>query len=315
MESILTGILFSAIAAGAMIAFAALGELLSERAGVMNLGLEGLMFMGAVTGIIGTNGYGTNALGGVLLAAFVGLGMGLVFALATVIFKANQVPCGLALTFLGTGLARRLGMSYSGSPARDVFPPVKIPLLGDIPLIGHTLFDHTALVYIAYLVLPLLITYVLFRTRHGLHLRSVGENPAAADACGVSVKGMRFLYVCIGAMLAAIGGAYTTLAFTPAWTESVIAGRGWIALALVIFGAWEPLRVVLGAVLFGAATSIGFVAQVQGWTIPSAYLSMLPYLLTILLMILPYAVRRSQQQRRLKLAPAALGLPYYREEG
>ncbi|MBI1881821.1 MAG: ABC transporter permease [Chloroflexi bacterium] len=314
MGELLSGLVASSVAAGAVIVLAALGELLAERTGVLNLGLEGIMAMGAVAGIIAVNQFVPNAYLGLLAAILVGLALGAIFAVATVTFKANQTLCGLALTFFGTGLAGWIGASYSGQPAQARFENIPIPLLSDIPLLDKALFNHNLLVYLAYLVLPVIASYLLFRTRHGLNMRAVGENPAAADATGIWVAGMRFLYVCVGAALAAAGGAYLTLAFTPAWTEGVTAGRGWIAIALVIFAGWRPFILVLGALLFGGVTSLGFVAQARGWGISPYLLSMLPYLSTVALILIPCLVRQSAQ-RRSGSAPAALGVPYFREEG
>jgi len=315
MEALATTVIGSAIGAGAAIVFAAMGELLAEHTGVMNIGLEGVMGMGAVIGIIAVNGYHTNAYVALLAAIVVGLILGVIYSTATVLIRANQVLCGLGLSFLGTGLYRVMGSSFAGSPASDRFMPVKIPLLGDIPIIGPALFNQNILVYAAYLILPPLITYVLYRTRHGLSIRAVGENPAAADACGIAVQRLRFLYTSLGSGFGAAGGAYLTLAYTPAWTESVVAGRGWIAIALVIFGDWKPLFVILGAVLFGGVTSLGFVSQARGWPIRSSWLAMFPYLATILLMLLPRLFRPRTRQQKLSGAPAALGKGYYREEG
>ena len=310
-SQIIAGILTAAIASGTIIIYAALGELMAERSGVQNLGLEGLMAMGAVSALL-TERTVPSPYAGLLVAILVGLALGAVFAFATVTMKANQTLCGLGLTFLGTGLSARIGVSVSGWPAPVVFPTIRIPVLADLPLIGQALFNQSILVYIAYFVLPPLVSFVLYRTRHGMHVRSVGENPAAADACGIPVHRIRFAYTCVGAVLAAVGGAFVTLAYTPSWIEGIVAGRGWIAIALVIFGAWRPLPVVLGALLFGAVTSMGFVAQVQNWGIPSAFLAMLPYLATILLMAIP-VILRTRTTRRISTSPAALGIPYIRE--
>ncbi len=313
MEQVLTGMLITAVASGTVIVLAALGELLAERSGVMNLGLEGIIAMGAVSAIITETRF-PNPYTGLLVAILVGLVLGTIFATATVILKANQVLCGLALSFLGTGLANRLGAPYAGPPIRAPLNSLPIPVLADLPVVGKAFFSHNVLVYLAYLILPLIIAFLLFRTRHGMNLRAVGENPAAADACGVWVSGFRFLYTCIGAALAAAGGAYLTLAYTPSWSEGVTGGRGWIAIALVIFAGWHPLPVVLGALFFGGVTSLGFVAQAAGWGIPSEFLSMLPYLSTIILMLLPILFGK-RTQRRLTTSPAALGTPYLRGEG
>lgn len=309
---VLTGVITTAVASGTVIVLAALGELLAERTGVLNLGLEGIMAMGAVTAIVIVNEFVPSAYMGLLVAILTGALLGLVFAVATVLLKANQVLCGLAMSFIGSGLAGRLGAPFAGQPAVARFERLPIPLLSEIPLLGPALFNHNLLTYLAYLALPALIFYIVHRTRHGLSIRAAGENPAAADATGISVNGLRFAYTCIGGALAAAGGAYLTLAFTPAWSEGVTGGRGWIAIALVIFASWRPLPVVLGALLFGGVTSLGYVAQTRGWGIPAAFLSMLPYLSTILLMIVPIFFR-SPARRKLGAAPDALGLPYIRE--
>jgi simple sugar transport system permease protein len=314
MEDVLAGVLATAVASGTVIAFAALGEVLTERTGVLNLGLEGIMAMGAVSAIIAVNVFSTTAFAGLVTSAIVGLLLGAMFAVATVIFKANQVLSGLALTFFGIGLAGLLGAPYAGQPAQARFQRVPIPLLSDIPVLGRGLFNHNVLVYFAFLLLPIIITYVLYRTRHGLSIRAVGENPSAADASGIGVTGLRFFYTSIGAGLSAMAGAYLTLAFIPSWAEGVTGGRGWIAIALVIFAGWRPIPIVLGALLFGAVTSLGFVAQLRDWGIPTAFLSMLPYLSTLLLMLIPFISKR-RGERRMGTAPDALGLPYFREEG
>jgi simple sugar transport system permease protein len=301
MENVIAGLLAAAIASGTVIALAALGELLMERSGVQNLGLEGVMAMGALVAIA-TDRAIPNPYLGLLAAIVVGLLLGMLYATATVTLRANQVLCGLGLAFFGTGLSGRLGASISGFTAPAPFETIRIPYLADIPYIGRAVFDQPLLGYVAYFILPLVISFVLLQTRHGLNVRAVGEDPASADACGISVNRIRFLYTCIGCILAACGGAFITLSFTPSWIEGITAGRGWIAIALVIFGAWRPLPVVLGALLFGAVTSLGFVAQIQGWGIPSSFLAMLPYLGTILLMVIPIALR-SKYLRRLSTSP------------
>jgi simple sugar transport system permease protein len=310
MEQILSGILEQAIAAGAAILLAAMGELMAERTGVLNLGVEGIMSMGAVSAIIAET-YLPNPYFALLIAILVGLALGAIYATTVVTCKANQILCGLGMLFLGTGLARWIGAGYSGMPARAPFAAIRIPVLADIPYVGEALFNHTILVYIAYLVLPPLVTFMIYRTRHGMKMRAVGENPAAADVCGVSVNRLRFVYTCVGAAFAAVGGCYLTMSFTPAWSDFTVVGQGWIAIALVIFSSWRPWRVVAGALLFGGVTSLAFVAQVLAWKVPSEFLNMLPYLATLALMIIP-VLKMLRSQRRLTTAPAALGLPYER---
>lgn len=308
---LIAGLIQTSILAGGVLALAALGEVLAERVGVVNLGVEGLMAVGAITGIATVVAVPSPILGFVL-AMVVGLLAGMVFAIATVVVRANQVLCGLALTLMGTGLAATIGKAYSGMPAPATFAPIPLPLLSDIPLLGRALFTQNILVYLIYIILPVALHYLMFRTRHGLDLRAVGENPAAADAAGIPVQRIRFWYVAAGAALAAGAGAYLTLAFVPSWSEGVVAGRGWIAVALVIFAGYRPVNAVLAALLFGLITSLGFVGQARNWPIAAPVLSMLPYLGTIALIIVP--VLAWQKVRRMMAAPAALGEPYFRDE-
>ena len=308
---LIAGLIQTSILAGGVLALAALGEVLAERVGVVNLGVEGLMAVGAITGIATVVAVPSPILG-FLLALLVGLLAGMVFAVATVYIRANQVLCGLALTLMGTGIAATIGKAYSGMPAPATFAPIAIPLLSDIPLIGRALFTQNLLVYLIYIILPVALHYLIFRTRHGLDMRAVGENPAAADAAGIPVQQIRFWYVSAGAALAAGAGAYLTLAFVPSWSEGVVAGRGWIAVALVIFAGYRPVNAVLAALLFGLITSLGFVGQARNWPIAAPVLSMLPYLGTIALIIVP--VLAWQKVRRMMAAPAALGEPYFRDE-
>jgi len=307
---LLTGLFSTAFLAGGVLALAALGEVLAERVGVVNLGAEGLMAMGAITAIATVTATPYPMLG-FLAALVVGALFGMVFAAATVWLRANQVLCGLALTLMGTGLASTIGRSYSGMPARAVFERIEIPLLSQLPILGKALFSQNILVYLIYIILPVALHYLLFKTRHGLNLRAVGENPAAADAAGIPVNAIRFAYVTAGSALAAGAGAYLTLAFVPSWSDGVVAGRGWIAVALVIFAGYRPIPAVMSGLLFGLITALGFVGQARGWPVAPAVLSMLPYLGTIALIIVP--VLAWQRMRRVMAAPAALGEPYFRD--
>jgi general nucleoside transport system permease protein len=307
---LIVALLQTAFLAGGVIALAAQGEVLAQRVGVVNLGVEGLMALGAVAGVAAVTAVPSPTLG-FLAALLVGLAVGAVFATATVLVRANQVLCGLALTLIGTGLAAVLGKSYSGMPVPAAFAPWPVPVLADIPVLGRALFQHNPLVYLIFFALPVALHLLLFRTRHGLSLRAVGENPAATDAVGLPVTRLRFLYVAAGSALAAGAGAYLTLAFVPSWSEGVVAGRGWIAVALVIFAGYRPINAALAALLFGAVTALGFVGQARGWPVAAPVLSMLPYLGTIALMIVP--VLAFHRVRRLMAAPAALGEPYRRE--
>ncbi|AYG63127.1 ABC transporter permease [Rhizobium jaguaris] len=307
---LLTGLLTTAFLAGGVLSLAALGEVLAERVGVVNLGVEGLMAMGALTAIAATTSF-PSPIFGFLAALLVGAVFGMLFALATVLLRANQVLCGLALTLMGNGIASSFGRAYSGMPSRATFSGVEIPLLSDVPILGKAFFSQNILVYLIYIVLPVALSYIMFRTRHGLNLRAVGENPAAADAAGIPVNLIRFAYVTAGSALAAGAGAYLTLAFVPSWSDGVVAGRGWIAVALVIFAGYRPIPAVLSGLLFGLITAIGFVGQARGWPIAPAFLSMLPYLGTMAFIIVP--VLAWQRMRSIMAAPAAIGLPYYRD--
>lgn len=307
---IIAGLIQTAFLAGGVLALAALGEVLAERVGVVNLGVEGLMAMGAMTAVATVLVTPEPWLGlGAALA--VGLFLGMLFSLATVVVRANQVLCGLALTYIGTGLASTLGKGISGSPAPATFRPVDIPVLSDLPFWGRAFFSHNILVYLIFLVLPIFFHWLMFYTRHGLNMRAVGENPAAADAAGIAVMKMRFWYTALGAALAAGAGGYLTLAFVPSWSEGVVAGRGWIAVALVIFAGFRPVNAVLAGLLFGFVTALGFVGQARNWPIAASFLSMLPYLGTIALMILP--VLAWQRMRRLMAAPEGITQPYFRD--
>jgi general nucleoside transport system permease protein len=304
----LVAVLAAAIPAGTAILFACLGELLSERSGVLNLGVEGMMLMGALGGVAVTIWTG-SAWVGLLGAILAGAAMASLHAIVTVGLRANQVVSGLALTLLGTGLSAFLGRNLVGKPLPDKFGDISIPILGDIPKIGEILFQQSALVYLSFVVAPIMWWFV-FRTQAGLHLRSIGENPAAADAMGVPVNWLRFLYVMVGGGFAGLGGAVISLSTNPGWTEGMTAGRGWIAVALVIFAGWNPLWAVGGAYLFGGVQAGQFQLQTVGVGISSFFLNMLPYLFTIIVLV----IASGDLARKRIGAPAALGRPFIREE-
>jgi simple sugar transport system permease protein len=306
--SFLVAVLSAAIPAGTAILYACLGELITERSGIINLGVEGMMLMGALAGVAVTIWTDTAWLG-VLGAMLAGAAMASLHAILTIPLRANQVVSGLALTLFGGGLSAFLGRNLVGDPLPDRFGDVDIPLLADTPKIGEILFQQDALVYISYAVVPLLWFYV-FRTHPGLHLRALGENPAAADAMGVGVNRLRFVYVVIGGALAGLAGAVISLGTNPGWTEGMTAGRGWIAIALVIFAGWNPARALLGAYLFGGVQAGQFQLQAVGVGISSFFLNMLPYLFTIVVLVIS---SRESARRRIG-APAALGHPFIREE-
>lgn len=312
---LMSSILTVAIVAGVSLVYATIGEIFTERSGILNLGVEGMMIMGAVTAFAAAFHSG-NAWVGVLMALLVGGAMALIHAFLTISLRADQVVSGLALTLFGTGMASFLGQRLGPGGSALVgligprFRPVAIPFLSDIPVIGPMLFNQDLLVYLMYLFVPL-SWYFLYKTRPGLHLRAVGESPQTADALGVNVFKLRYFYTMVGGMLAGLGGAHLSLAYTPGWTEHLTGGRGWIAIALVIFATWDPLRAVVGALLFGGVNAIQFRLQATGTTIPSSLLNMLPYILTVVVLV---AITWFESFRKRVGAPAALGLPYMREE-
>lgn len=302
------GLIASAIQAGTPILYATLGEILCERSGILNLGVEGMMLIGAMTGFAVTLHTGSPVLGALAAIPAAGL-MAAIHAFLTVSLQANQVVSGLGLTIFGIGMSGFLGASLVGRKGAG-FAPIKIPLLGDIPFLGPALFHHDAMVYLAILLVPV-TWYYLFKTRPGLTLRACGENPSAADAWGESVALTRYIHVILGGCLAGLGGAYLSLGYTHMWVENMVAGRGWIALALVIFGFWHPGKAALGALLFGGVGVIQLRAQAAGANIPSSFMSMMPYLLTVIVLVL--IMIRQRKTGRVD-APAALGLSFRRGE-
>lgn len=301
-------ILATAVTAGTPILYAALGELLAERAGVINLGVEGMMLIGAVCGFIAALTF-KNPWAGVAAAMLAGGMVAAIHAFLAVTLRSDQVVSGLALTIFGTGLSGFLGKGYVGTPLPATFAAKPLAGLGDIPVIGPIFFHHDPLVYITYLLVPALWVFI-YKTRPGLHLRAVGENPWAADSLGVSVSLSRYLYVIAGGMLAGLGGAYLSLAYAPSWLENMTAGRGWIAVALVIFAIWNPVRALVGAYIFGGIDALGFRLQVLGLMVPTFFLKMLPYIFTVLVLII--VIGRSGGTGT--GSPQALGLPFDREK-
>ena len=298
----------SAIVACIPILFAALGEIFTERSGVMNLGLEGTMLMGAVAGYVTVVQTGSLWLG-VFAALIAGLLMGLLFGFLVITLKVDQTVCGLAMNLFGTGLSGYIGKAVSGVASSQTFKAVAIPVLSDIPFVGPIFFNQDVLVYLVYILIAG-SCFFIYKTKQGLILRSLGENPGAVDALGINVFRLRYLYTGIGAMLAALGGAYLTLVYTPLWADGMTSGKGWIALALVIFATWNPALVAVGAVLFGGINVLALRIQVAGVAIPSQFLNMLPYVCTILVLI---ATTGNFGGKRRSASPKALGQPYDRE--
>ena len=296
----LSAILVSMIAASTPLLFAAIGELVTEKSGVLNLGVEGMMLVGAVTAFMVGLGTGSPVLA-VLAGAFAGIVMATLFGILTLSLLANQVATGLALTIFGVGLSALMGKSYVGVP---LTPLSKLDIHGisDIPLLGPVLFGQDFLVYLS-IFMVVAVSWFLYRTRGGLILRAVGESHGAAHAIGYPVIGIRYLAVAFGGAMAGLGGAFLSLAYTPMWIENMTAGRGWIALALVVFATWRPGRVLLGAYLFGGVTMLQLHAQGAGFDVPSQIMSMLPYLATVLVLVLI-----SSDRTRIRLnAPADIG--------
>ena len=314
-------ILQAGVASGTVLLFAAIGEILAERSGVMNLGVEGMMLIGAMTAFK-TVVMGGDPWLGVLYAMLAAGALSLLHALVTINFQADQVVSGLAINFVGIGLSTVLGEGLSKAGTVSLLPSYTVPLLSQIPLIGPIFFTgQHVLVYVGYVLTPAAWFYIN-RTRPGLHLRAVGEYPAAADALGINVYLLRYLYVLIGGLLAGLAGATISLAVSPGWfSELTTSGQGWIAIGLVIFAQWDPWRGAAGGYMFGAIRRLILDLQgpefLFGFRNPFFYtpklgffLQMLPYALTILVLV---AVSREALRKRLG-APAALGTPYIRGE-
>ncbi len=304
-QSWVIGIVGRALAFGTPLLWATLGEVSAERSGVVNLGVEGMMILGAFSAFAVAQTTGHPGVG-VLVGAAVGGAAALLHALMSVTLRANQYVSGLALTIFGLGLAGLLGRGWEGAPLRQALPAVTVPGLSQIPVLGPMLFQgHTVLTYVG-LFLAVVLWILLWKTRWGVVVRSVGESPATADAMGISVFRVRYFTVTFGGVLAGIAGAYLSVAYRPAWTEGMTAGMGWIVIALTIFSGWDPLRAVGGALLFGALYHLSF--RLQG-LVPPELLKLMPYASAIL--VLALVGLRGTWRRG---APAALGQPYARGE-
>jgi simple sugar transport system permease protein len=320
-ESIIfiVNIIGAGLRTGTPLLFATVGELITEKAGVLNLGVEGMMLVGALAGFAVSSVTGNPWLGvgaGMMAAGILSLLHGLV----AITLRGDQVVSGLALAFVGRGLSSVLGARYV--QVRDVprLPVVELPFMADIPIVGELilgpLFGRQNIVfYLGILLIPLTWFYIQ-RTRGGLHLRAIGDKPAAADAAGINVSGLRYLYVFVGGLFAGLAGASLSLAITPLWINDMTAGQGWIAVGLVIFARWVPWRAALGAYIFGALRRLPLDLQAVSWLpfagnpVLGVWLDMLPYLFTILVLVF---TSTSAARRRLG-APAALGIPYVRGE-
>ncbi|MDB5730962.1 MAG: transporter permease [Variovorax sp.] len=303
--TLIASILAATLVAGTPLVIVALGELVTERSGVLNLGAEGMMAVGALSAFIVNQGTGSPALA-VLAGMAAGVLMSLLFGYLTLTMLANQVASGLALSIFGVGLSAFVGKAYE-SASMPMVAPMRIPLLADIPLIGAALFNQQSLVYFSW-ALVAAVAWFLYRSRAGLVLRAVGESPASAHAVGHAVIPIRYLAVAFGGAMAGVGGAFLSVYYTPLWSQGMVAGRGWIALALVVFATWRPIRVVLGAYLFGGVMISQLFVQGLGLKldVPAQLLSALPYAATIVVLVL---ISRNASSVRLH-SPVSLGLPF-----
>ena len=307
MISLLVAILSGAIVYAVSVLYAGIGETFTERSGVMNLGVEGVMLMGAMSGAYAA--VKTQNLGiAMLVVLLTGAVLGLIFAFLPVTLQSDQTVCGMAMLILGTGLSGFLGESIASKPVNLKFPKLPIPLLSDIPVIGDIFFEQNILVYLMYIILPL-ATFYIFNTRWGMKLRALGENPAVLDAAGEKVFAMRYGYVIIGSMMMAVSGAFVSLAQTNVWQEGMTAGKGWIAFALVAFSAWNPAKLAMGALLFGFISNLGSNLQIYLPGVPTEIFSAMPYIATIVVLI----VSTGNFRKKHTAEPAALAKPYDRE--
>jgi len=316
MIALLSSILAITLRAGTSLVYATLGEIYTENSGVLNLGLEGMMLLSAAAGFA-TAYYSDSVWLGFLAAIFIGAILAAIHAFLSVTMRANQVVSGLSITLFGTGLASYLGQQlgpesnnhYLAGLIGPKLQTIKIPLLSDIPVLG-SLFNQDILTYIIYLLVPLAWFY-LYKTRNGLNLRSVGENPQTADAMGINITKTRYLYTILGGVLVGLGGAHLSLSYTPGWSENLTGGRGWIVIALVIFAMWNPGRAFLGALLFGGINAVQFRLQAAGTTIPASFLNMMPYIMTVIVLVI---ITWWEALSKRIGAPAALSKPYMRED-
>ncbi|WP_311764864.1 ABC transporter permease [Paenibacillus agricola] len=304
----MTSLLVAAISAGTPLLLAALGGILSERSGIINLGTEGIMLMGAVLTCM--TYLQSGSLGLAIVVALLGTALlGALHALLTVTLHANQTVSGLGITLFGTGLSAYLGKPFSGNPVPGKLPKLDMTWLDSVPLLGKLFAHQDVFVWFSF-VLVIVLHLLIFRTSWGLHLRAVGDSPGTADVMGIPVTLYRYAYVIAGSMLMGLAGGYLLLAFSSSWVEGMTAGRGWIAIALIIFARWNPVRALFAAYLFGGLDALGFRIQLTGTEIPSYFLKMIPYMITIIvLMYVGWKTRNKPSGQ-----PEALGTPYLREQ-
>lgn len=307
----ITLLLIAAIEAGTPLLFAILGEIINEKSGHLNLGVEGIMLIGAVIGFM-TAYYTNSAIIAIIATIISGVLISSIYAFITVTLRGNQVVTGLAITIFGVGFAGFFGKKMVGLVVSEkvklFFSPVKIPILSNIPYIGEILFYHNVFVYFG-MILSIIIAIYFYKTSLGLSLFAVGENPSAADASGVRVTLTKYINILTGGAICSLGGAYLSLVYIPAWQQNVTAGRGFIAVALVIVSSWNPLFVMLSAYIFGGLDIVGYRLQKFNLPISQYFIDMLPYLATIFVLVFS-SIKKSKQN----LPPKWLGLPYFRED-
>ena len=305
---ILIILLASSVHSGTVLLFPTVGEIFTERAGILNLGIEGMMIVGAFFGFVVA--YTTkNPYLGFIVGMLAGGAASLIHAFISITLKGNQVVSGLALSIFGLGMTSFYGQRWVNEKLAYSIPNVAIPGLSKIPFVGPIFFKQDYIVYFSY-ILVILMWFILYKTKVGIHLRAVGQNARAADAMGVDVNAVRYFWTFFGGLMAGAGGAYITLSAAPFWLDGITAGRGWIAVALVIFAMWNPANALIGAYLFGGIDSLQFQLQASGATIPSSLLNMQPYLLTFIVIIIATLIVRAKHIG----APKELGIPYSREE-
>lgn len=311
-ESVLMLTLMAGIGLGTPLVFGTVGEILTERSGILNLGVQGMMLFGAVAGFWATFVTGNLWLG-VIASLVAGAGLSVIHAFNSVTLRVSQIVSGLALTIFGTGVAVYIGKAGSdpliGQPSKAIFEPIFPDAVSDLPIVGPLIFGHDALVYLSWVIVAV-ASYYLFHTRPGLTVRAVGEDPASAEAAGINVSAVRYIHVMLGGALAGLGGAYFSLALVPSWQDNPIGQAGWISIALVILASWRPWRALWVAYLFGIAGRLNFTFQTLEINVPATLLDMLPFLLAIIAMI----ALTSGKRARFLGAPAALAIPYFREE-
>ncbi len=314
---LITTLLAVTLGAGTSLLYATLGEIYTERSGILNLGVEGMMMLSALAAF-SVSFYTGSLLLAVIVAMAVGAGLSLIHAFLSITMRANQVVSGLSITLFGTGLASYLGQrlgpasngrNLAGMSAKS-FSDISVPVLGDIPILS-SFFNQDIMTLLLFIVVPAAWIF-MYKTRSGLTLRAVGENPRTASAMGIPVAGIRYIYTAVGGMLVGLGGAHLTLGYTPGWSENVTGGRGWIVIALVIFAGWNPSRAIFGAVLFGGINAIQFRLQAAGTVIPASFLNMAPYIVTII--VLAVMTLLGRKKRGTYSPPSSLGTSFAIED-